>query len=159
MPTQTTLKDVSGKPDLVALVDVLFLLLMFFLLRTAFFFQPGIPVELPQAESATVQAAEKILVTITRPGKLYFNDEPVSWGNLERALREVVLESRVITEKRLTAESRTGQRITPKLVLRADARVPYERIVQVTSLARSLGLGVYLLTETQNKDITAPAGR
>ncbi|MFO7820502.1 MAG: biopolymer transporter ExbD [Lentisphaeria bacterium] len=147
MVTRTKLKNVNGKVDLVSLVDVLFLLLIFFLISSSFVFQPGIPVDLPKANVATVRAAEKIVVTVTDSETLFFNDAPVSWQELERELRELVLNSKVIMEKRI-ASFNNSQPYNPMLVLRADAQVPYERVIQITALARSLGLGVYMITDT-----------
>lgn len=148
MLTRTKLKSVSGKVELVPLIDVLFLLLIFFLISSSFIFQPGIPVDLPKADVASVRAAEKILVTISDSDTLFFNDNPVSWNELERQLRELVLNSRVIIEKRFARPTGAARDYSPMLVLRADADVPYKRVIQVTSLARSLGLGVYMVTDT-----------
>lgn len=154
MRTEPTLTVVSGKVDIVPLVDVVFLLLIFFLISSSLVFQPGVPVELPKSYTDSMRAAEKIVVTITKTGLLFFNDNPVEWEELERELREIV-HNRVMMEARSpgTGDVHAGP-FTPMLVLRADASVTYEKIIQVMSLARSLDLGVYLVT-----DATAAANR
>jgi len=154
MRTRTNLKIVSGKMDAVPLVDVVFLLLIFFLISSSLVFQPGIPVELPTARTSSVRAAEKIVVTITKSDAksdlLFFNDNPVRWEDLERELRELVRRSRRVTAAREGApEGASLRAFSPMLVLRADAGVPYAKIVEVMSLARSLELGVYLATDPE----------
>ncbi len=150
MRIKPTIKAVSGKIDVVPLIDVVFLLLIFFLISSSLVFQPGIAVELPKARGNNMRAAEKIIVTITRNNLLFFNDTPVEWAELERQLRELVLTSRTVMHRQ--SGSPDGGRLqdySPMIVLRADAAVPYRRIAEVMALARSLGLGVYLATDIQ----------
>jgi len=156
MRTEPTVKVVCDKVDAVPLVDVVFLLMIFFLISSSLVFQPGIPVELPQARSAAMRGTEKIVVTITRNDQLFFNDNRVAWEELERELRELVLSSRTVMDKRKAAAYRTDGRTeapAPMLIVRADASVNYARIIQVMSLARSLNLGVYLATDIQDNAV------
>ena len=158
MRTRTNLKAVSGKLDLVALVDVLFLVLIFFLISSSLVFQPGSPVELPKAHAASMRAAEKIVVTLTGDGLLFFNDNPVEWDELERELHELVYVSRRGTARRLGKDGNAQNTPTysPMLVLRADADIDYDRIVKVMALARSLDLGVYLVTDPRDATPQVP---
>lgn len=150
MRTEPTLKVASGKLDIVPLVDVMFLLMIFFLISSSLVFQPGIPVELPRAQTTSMRAAEKIVVTITASSGLFFNDTPVKWEEFERELREMVLNRRLVMSRRENGdEADDHARFTPMLVLRADSRVAYDKIVQVMALARSLNLGVYLATDVE----------
>ena len=164
MSIQTRLKPVSGPLDLTPLVDVLFLLLIFFMLSSSLVFQPGIPVTLPRARVTGVTAAEKIVVTITNTDQsaelLFFNDKPVDWDELERELSELVYSSRMTTAKRVSGSAGADQgelerQRSPLIVLRADTRVPYGRIVEVMALARSLNLGVYLATDVPERERAA----
>ena len=147
-----TARVYAGRLDPVPLINVVFLLLIFFLISSSLVFQPGIPVDLPPAVNPNMNVTDTLLVTINRNGVLYFNDKRVEWAELERELRELVLDSKV------AAANRAGTRITgfgdktvrnPALILRADRNVPYDRIMQVISLARSLNLGVYMATALQ----------
>ncbi len=147
MRTEPTLNVVSGKVDIVPLVDVVFLLLIFFLISSSLVFQPGVAVELPKSYTDSMRAAEKIVVTITKEDLLFFNDNPVKWEELERELAEIVHSRAVMNSRSPIRPDATSGAFTPMLVLRADANVPYKKIVQVMSLARSLDLGVYLATD------------
>jgi biopolymer transport protein ExbD len=139
--------------EVTALVDVVFLLLIFFIISSSMVFWPGTrvetEVELPKSRVVSMSAADKLVITITRSDLLFFNDNPISWDELERELNEVVVRSRVVNRRRSDDEIDTTVR-TPQVVLRADRRIPYEKIIEITSLARTLGLDVYLVTDPEN---------
>ena len=147
MRIRTRLRVLSSPFELAALVDLVFLLLIFFMLSSSLVFWPGMRVEteieLPESQLTSMKAADKLVVTITQSDLLFFNDNPVDWDRLEYELHEVVRTGRVASEKR-----GEGAR-SPLLVLRADRRIPYGTVVRVMSLARSLGLGVYLVTDPE----------
>ena len=149
--TRTTLKIHAGEFDAVPLLNVFFLLLIFFIVSSSLVFHPGIPVELPRAPASDMRSVEKIVITITAANQVFFNDTPVHWDELERQLRELVLNSRMFMARRSGSSGPEGADSAPMLVLRADARVPYDSVVHVMSLARSLRLGVYLVTDPGKK--------
>ena len=154
MPTKSKLKIASGKINIIPLIDIFFLLLIFFLISSSLIFQPGVPVQLPKTKANTVRASEKIVVTITKNELLFFNDNRVNWEELERQLRKVVAESRrVQVARQPQEENRQGPEYSPMLVLRADAKVAYDKVVEVMSLARRLNLGVYLVTDSPGQKL------
>lgn len=73
--------------DLSPMLDVIFQLILFFLVSTTFSVLPAIKVNLP--ESSTAQGVETGSITITakEDGTLFFNDEQVSLKELENALK------------------------------------------------------------------------
>jgi len=76
--------------DIIPLIDVMFLLLCFFIFLTlAMVFQEGINVDLAQAqEGASVQEQEPVVVSIDEAGKLFLNKEQVSEDNLVSMLKQ-----------------------------------------------------------------------
>jgi len=108
--------------NIASLVDVLFLLLIFFMVTSAFVEQPNIKLELPATSNTEVSRVERMVLTISRDGQLFIQDKPVDKQNLEKELRRVVLD--------------TGEEI---LVLKADKMVPYGEIVGVMDDARGAG--------------------
>ncbi len=152
MRTRPTISIYSGRFDFIPIVDVFFLLLIFFLISSSLVFQPGIPVELPKAYGSTLSAAEKIIITVTGQGQIFLNDNPVNDEDLPRKLRETV-RSRLAIESQRSGKPEAGLNMrtrSPKVVVRGDRSVSYQKIIEVMSLARSLGLGVYLVTESQD---------
>lgn len=152
MRTRPTIQIYAGRFDFIPIADLFFLLLIFFLVSSSLVFQPGIPVELPKAYGNSMSAAEKIIITVTAEGLIFLNDNPVKDENLPRILRETVRSRLTFVNRRLglAENDPTPRTRTPKIVVRGDRGVPYQKIVEVMSLARSLGLGVYLVTESEN---------
>ena len=107
----------------ISLTDIIFLLLIFFLLSSTFIVQPGIKVELPKTTSMDISAEKSIVVTITADGSLYLNDRRVSRANLG-----------VQIQQRL--HSAVGQ---PIIVIRGDRRITLEQAVEVMDLAKKAG--------------------
>ena len=108
--------------NIASLVDVLFLLLIFFMVTSAFVEQPNIKLELPATSNTEVSRVQRMVLTISRDGQLFIQDKPVDKQNLEKELRRVVLD--------------TGEEI---LVLKADKMVPYGEIVGVMDDAKGAG--------------------
>jgi len=171
MKRRTTLKVLAGPIEPTALIDVVFLLLIFFMISSSLVFWPGTRVhtrlELPRAYAADMTAADKIIITLNYPGPgsgddtglLFLNDMPVDWPELKNKLAEMARESRLGARKRAGLDSKAKARLrAPVVVLRADRRISYEKIVQVITLARSLGLDVYLATETAADNEAEPRG-
>lgn len=108
--------------NIAPLVDVLFLLLIFFMVTSSFVEQPNIKLELPSTSHYAVTKIENTVLTIARDGQLFLQEKPVDKGNLEKELRRVILD--------------TGDEV---LVLKADKWVPYGVVVDVMDDARGAG--------------------
>jgi len=108
--------------NIASLVDVLFLLLIFFMVTSAFIEQPNIKLELPATRHSDVSKIDRAVLTIARDGQLYLQDKPVDRQNLEKELRRIILD--------------TGDEV---LVLKADKLVPYGDVVDVMDNAKGAG--------------------
>jgi biopolymer transport protein ExbD len=126
---QTQLKIFEGRPDLTPLIDVVFLLLIFFMLSSSFVQVSGIPVVLPEATASSNMSIDKLVVSIDRKNNLYFNDELMDWEELTEKLQKRKL--------KLNADT---------VIVRADNNTEYGVVVKMMSLARSLELNVYVAT-------------
>lgn len=109
--------------NLTPLVDMLFLILLFFLVTSSFIEQPNIKLELPSTKYASPGKLEERVLTISQDGKLFFQNEPVERNNLIQALTKAF----------------TGQS-EKTLVLRADKNVPYGVVIDVMDAAKGAGL-------------------
>lgn len=150
MRVKPTVRVFAGRLDVIPLINVIFLLLIFFVISSSMVFQAGIPVELPKAADPEMRAADKLVITVTSSDLLFFNDKRVKWDELERELRELILERKVVMARRGAIENGLQQPVRAALILlRADKNAPYARVLEVMSLARSLNVGVYLVTQVQ----------
>lgn len=108
--------------NLTSLIDVLFLLLIFFMISTTFLSQPAINLELPSAEHADVVRQTPIVIHVDEFGRVYLNDEPTELPLLEDAL-----------SRRLAGTS------DKSVVLKADSRVSHGAVVQVLDIIKAAG--------------------
>lgn len=75
--------------DVAPMVDIVFLLLLFFLLTSQFIKMAGISVELPGASTSELVKDSEIIVTLTGDRGAFINGEPIS----ESALRQSLCDS------------------------------------------------------------------
>ena len=108
--------------NIASLVDVLFLLLIFFMVTSAFVEQPNIKLELPATKHSGVSKIDKTVLTISRDGQLFLQDRPVDKISLEKELRRIIMD--------------TGDEV---LVLKADKMVPYGDVVDIMDDAKGAG--------------------
>ncbi len=118
--------------DITALVDVVFQLLIFFLLTSSYVSQqsrqaPQVPVELPESTlDAQEKPAEDFVVAIDEGGRIFIGaDEPVSVEELAVRLAKAADENP-----------------STVVLIRGDQTVPYGRVAQVMAMARLTGLKI-----------------
>ncbi len=116
--------------DIAPLIDVVFLLLIFFMVTTTFDHVSQIRIILPKAHNATVaKEANPLVITIDKQGHYFLggrellNDRPAT---LYRVLKK--------------AMALKGQGEKTPLVVRADANAPYQAIVTAMDVASQLGI-------------------
>ena len=110
------------------MTDVIFLLLIFFMLTSSFITPSGLPVSLPSAKQSKI-VMQKTSVTITSDLKYYINDRRVVRSRIEQELqRELNGEEALVT-------------------LHIDKDVPTEYLVEVAGIAASLNAKVSIATK------------
>ncbi|OQX87150.1 hypothetical protein B6D60_04580 [candidate division KSB1 bacterium 4484_87] len=117
--------------NITSLIDVLFLLLIFFMISSTFVEQPGMKLELPESKSSTTEKIRDLVLEITADGSLILNDSAVSLDNLEKQLKEML--------PRLEEKS---------IVLKADKSIPHGTVVKVMDIARLSGLEKLVIATT-----------
>ena len=82
------LSRVSAGLDLTPMIDVVFLLVIFFMVSTTFItFEAGLPVDLPQSQNSLSQAAELPTVTINKMQQVFLGDSSIEEEDLVKALK------------------------------------------------------------------------
>lgn len=111
-----------------SMTDLIFLLLVFFMLTSSFVTPSGLPVNLPTSKASTIEV-QKVSVTVTKDLKYYINDKQITKGTLEGELK-----------------SRLGG-AKGSVVLHIDKSVPTEHLVYVAGIATSLEAKVVVATK------------
>ena len=113
--------------NLTPLIDVVFLLLIFFMVSTTFEKTARLKVDLPQATAeAEQQPAEKIILGIDVEGRYYIND---------RQLVNTQLKTLKLALSKVAGDNREMP-----VVLRADAKTPHQAVVTAMDAASQVGL-------------------
>ena len=120
----------KGRLDIAPLIDVVFLLLIFFMLTSSFIFQPGIRVNLPRAVTSEVLHRELLVITITEDNKVYINERPISGEELL---------------SRITVASRDEQ----PLLIKADKEADLGKVIEVWDLCRKVEVKQINIATTQ----------
>jgi len=113
--------------NLTPLIDVVFLLLIFFMVSTTFDRHAKLKVELPEASAKTEQQLEDpVVLSIDVKGNYFVNDRQVVNTQLETL--KTALQKTIADKKDVS------------LVLRADAKTPHQSVVRAMDAAAQLGL-------------------
>lgn len=109
--------------NITPLIDVLFILIIFFAVSSTFLEQPGIKLSLPKAKKTDLQKIEKAVLFIGPDKLLLFRDKEISIENLGSMLKDAMQKS---TDK--------------SLIVNADETVPHGLVVRVMDIARQSGV-------------------
>ena len=121
-------KDSEPEVNMTPLIDVVFLLLIFFMVSTTFERQAALKIDLPQASVTAQNPAEeeeKLVLAIDREGRMFLNDRQLidsRPATIAAALREAAGESR-----------------TQAVLLRADALTPHHFVITAMDVSGQMG--------------------
>jgi len=130
-------KKVNTQLNIAPLIDMVFLLLIFFMLSSHFVTQPGIKITLPAAITAKLHPEEDIIVSITGDGHVYLNEEKVNLHSLLNQLR-----SKVEAAKKKS------------VIIKADEKIDLGLAVKVMDIAKQAEVeGLIISTKIEQKDV------
>lgn len=115
------------EPDLniTPLIDVVFLLLIFFMVSTSFNKEAEITIDLPEAVSTKKNESDKpLIVNVDATGRYFIESKLYSKEALQKRLMQMA----------------SGQARKSKLIISADANSPHQSVVTVMDISRELGI-------------------
>jgi len=107
--------------DIAPLIDMVFQLLIFFMLTSSFVMQPGIKVNLPKAVTSDVVKQETIEIIVSSENVTYLN-------------------GKVVTLKEIKAIFKLAAKRQQSILIKADRRASLGRVVEIWDMARDLGI-------------------
>jgi biopolymer transport protein ExbD len=123
-------RRVDPRVDITPLIDVVLLLVVFFMLTTTFIGAPAIKVDLPTSSAKEISKEQKeVKITITKDGKIYVDratggsGDPISLKELGKLLNKTARENR-----------------DTMVIVRADENTTHGNVVTVMDLAKKSGL-------------------
>lgn len=107
--------------DIAPLIDIVFQLLIFFMLTSSFIMQPGIKVNLPKAVTSEAVKPENIEILVTGENVTYLN-------------------GRVVTIQELKDMLKVAAKRSQSILIKSDRRASLGRVVEIWDLARDTGI-------------------
>jgi biopolymer transport protein ExbD len=124
--------QISTTFSLASLTDIIFLLLIFFMLTSSFVTPSAVPVDLPSTKVSKSLIAKQVEITITKELEYYINEDQVKLEEVEAQLK-----------------AKIEGVDNPKIVLNIDKTVAVEHLVKVASIANKLGAKIAIATEAE----------
>ena len=115
--------NIKLEVNIVSLIDVVLLLVMFFMITTSFVAQPGIKVKLPQASAKEVRQEKELVVIISKNKKIYLNEDLISLSLFPDRLGKALKKGNM-----------------PILIIKADELVPHGLVVKIMDIAKKTGI-------------------
>ncbi len=106
------------------MVDIMLVLLVIMMVSSIYIVSRALKVELPKTATSDEAAQSPMTVTLTKEGKIYFNNEPVS-------------DDKELSSRFAAARAASGE---PSLVVSADAQALHGRVMHVIDLAKQQGV-------------------
>lgn len=135
-------KEENVEVNLTPLIDVVFLLLIFFMVTTTFDKHAKLKVSLPESSTKTTQQQhEPLVLSIDVKGNYFLNDRQIvnqQLDTLKQALRKTIAQGSQNLED-------------VALVLRADANTPHQSVVRAMDAASQLGLTKLSIATVESK--------
>jgi len=132
MKLTRTLKFSPALFSVIPLINVIFLVVLFFTLSSRFVLQPGLAVTLPASSFTLAPRVEAQIVSVTAAPVpvIYHRDQRVSLEELRQRLADTKVRER-------------------SLIIKADKNTPYDLVVKITDDALKLGFSVILATDSE----------
>ncbi len=111
----------KGMIEMTPLINIFFLLFIFFAFTSSFIFQPGIKVNLPKALTSEVVQQESAVLIVTQDDKIYLNDREISRDELISNLRLIAKEN-------------------APLLIKADSHASLGKVVEIWDICRREGV-------------------
>ena len=110
------------RPELTPLVDVVFQLIIFFMVSTVFIeFSQQMDIETPEIEGSLVQdQVKRLTIEVTKDEKIFLDGKQLAMDKMPEHLR--------------------GQPNTRSVLIRADKRLPYGIVMQLIQICRTAGI-------------------
>lgn len=128
-------KSRDERPDLTPMIDVVFQLLIFFMVTAVFAITPGLDIKLPEAEEAQAPEKENLFIVVDQDGNMKLNHQSVTFANLKDKLQE----------KRQLLDN------TTMIIIQGDERATHGQIVQIMDIARQVGVVDQIIATEPNR--------
>jgi biopolymer transport protein ExbD len=118
--------------DMTPMIDIVFLLIIFFMVSSELVKNRGMAVNLPESASSDSETRNMIIISITQNGEIYLNQNRVDMKRLGAELKKIQVSQ--------------GQ---DTVVIRGDEQIPYREMIEVMDIAKLSGMKTISLATKQ----------
>lgn len=115
--------NIKSTLDLTPMIDIVFLLVIFFMVSTVFILNPGLKINLPEAQSSDAQPEKDIVISITRSGTVFLNENVVDIKEITSRVRSIAEDSN-----------------KDMVIIKGDGDIKYELLIKVMDKVRMAGI-------------------
>lgn len=113
----------SARPDLVPMIDVVFQLVVFFMVSSTFVVTPGLNLDLPTADASEPVAMTSVVVSVIAEDEIYVNRDRMTIEQLNEQIADLVADEQL-----------------SNVVIEGDSSSRYDLMIRVLDILRSNGL-------------------
>lgn len=132
--------------NMTSLIDVVFLLLIFFMVTTTFDKQAKLKIQLPEAtEKVNAQTKQQLVISISQNGSIYLNNNELSnskYATVAASLKRLISDNKKQDEQ-------TNEK--PPVVIRADANAAHKHVVTVMNVLADMDFTSVSIATTPTK--------
>jgi len=122
--------EIENAINIAPLIDIIFILLLFFIVTMVFSDRTVLSIKSPQASQSEVVRSDNLTVSISEEGKFYFKSSMMSLSELEKNLSETSFDEHT------------------KLIIEADSKVSVDILVSLMDSVKKVGLeNIYISTD------------
>ncbi len=115
------------------MINIIFLLLIFFLLTSAFVLPSGIRINLPKTVTSEVIQEKNLTITVSSDNLIYLNDKLITAGELKQYLKSAAGDNKSV-------------------LIKSDKLASLGQVVQIWDLCRELGISSVSLATNQGEE-------
>lgn len=123
------LKDEKPEIDIAPMVDMIFILLIFFMVTSTFVLQPGFKIELPEAAASENAQSENLTIYVNEKKDIFINEKPIRIEELATEIKNKIPKLK-----------------EPVVSINADYKIEYGLVIKITDIAKLSGIKDVILT-------------
>jgi len=130
-------KEDDPRISIAPLIDVVFLLLIFFMVTSHYDIAAGVQIKLPKVtkKAATPDPDSRVIIIVDEEGNIYLDGKKIDMKSLKSRLSEDIKERGMLN-----------------LVLQADSDVRHGRVVEIMDMAKSAGINSIVIAARWRSD-------
>ncbi|MCL2480424.1 MAG: biopolymer transporter ExbD [Spirochaetaceae bacterium] len=123
-------------PDLTPLIDVVFMLIIFFLLTSTLIGEKSLSINLPSSSAGEISQTENIVIEIDKENNIFFQNAKTDFKQIEFILKDIAIKT---------------NKLLPEIILRSDEECSFGTVVQLMDIIQNSGFDTISFAVRENQ--------